>query len=119
MEMALGAKLMRLHHTHDIYHHSPQLEDQMREVLRRLDLIIERLDIMSETLDRATASLVKITNANVAVKNMIAMFIEQVRGTGTTDPAVLAKLDEIDAQTTEIANAALANTPSAPVPPVV
>jgi uncharacterized membrane-anchored protein YjiN (DUF445 family) len=91
-----------------------ELRETQSQILELIDNLNERFDVMTETLDRATASLTRITDANQAVQKMISMFVSQVRDTGTDDPAVLAKLDEIDAQAGQITAAALANTPAAP-----
>lgn len=82
--------------------------------------IIERITEMGVTLDRATASLEKLTNAATGVENLIDILIVEIRNTGTSDPLVLAKLDEIDAKSDEIVAKTLANTPAASqVPPAV
>lgn len=76
--------------------------------------ILEKVDTMTAELDRLTTSVASLTTAEKSLVALVAGLADLIRQ-NATDPAALTKLaDDIDADSKEITDAVVANTPAAP-----
>lgn len=92
-------------------------------VLARLDVIDARIQQLHQTTEEAMADLTRITteveeNGSVIDSAVVLLgsLSQQIRDL-STDPAALEALaDSLDANSTRLAEAVVANTPAAPTP---
>jgi peptidoglycan hydrolase CwlO-like protein len=101
--------------------HRNLFEEAVLEMLehlhRHLLRIDERTNNMSAATDRLTASVAALTSAEKSAVALLGQLAQLIRD-NAEDPAALNKIaDDIDADTTEIAAAVVANTPAAPPAP--
>lgn len=102
----IGAKLDRL------YEQQQAIIKTLGRMANQGDAIFQQELKMGKILDRAGESLKKVSDAGVAVQAAIVGLTAEIRDL-SDDPAVLAKLDELDAQSAAITANALSNTPAA------
>lgn len=97
-----------------------QHEDIMQSlehIHRLLHIILERTAHMSAVTDRLVASVAALTSAENSAITLLGQLSQLIRD-NAEDPTALNKIaDDIDANTTAIAAAVVANTPATPTPP--
>jgi chromosome segregation ATPase len=90
-----------------------------KTINKKLDLIIERLTKMSVELDNLTAQVKANSDLLDSATTLINGIADRITAAGV-DPAKLKALtDELKAKDDALAAAVVANTPPAPITPVV
>lgn len=97
----------------DLYHHDSWAEGLLREVDRKLSLVLQNQEKIMEELRAAVERNRNAKNSIIAALNGISALLKEANA--KNDPAAVAQvIADLDATTTAMADAAIANTPAAP-----